>query len=75
MPSKNIEIVRKVSLGRPYPRSGNFGQQKPTYDWFVSVGGRLLECKRTLRAAKEAAKSYGENKPKIVHWTQQEGTR
>ena len=75
----NVEIVRKASICGPYPRSGNFTTQKTTYDWFVSVGGKLLECNRTLRAAKEAAQSYGENKPKIVQWTQQqwhqEGTR
>ena len=61
-----VEIVRKVSMNGPYPRSGNFGQQKPTYDWFVSLDGRLVECKRTLRVAKEAALSYGEDNPKIT---------
>lgn len=66
-----VEIVRKVSLCGPYPRSGNFTTQKPTYNWFVRLEGKLIECKRTLRAAKEAASSYGESKPKIIH----EGTR
>ena len=66
MQSKNIEIVRKVSLSQPYPRSGNFTTQQPAYDWFVSINGKLIECKRTLRAAKEAAQSYGEHNPKIT---------
>ena len=70
----NVSIIRKVSICGPYPKSGNFGQQKPTYDWFVALDGKLIECKRTLRAAKEAASSYGENNPKIVQWTK-EGTR
>jgi hypothetical protein len=67
----NVEIIRKVSLNGPYPRSGNFTTQKATYDWWVSLNGKSIECKRTLRAAKEAAASYGENKPKITR----QGTR
>ena len=61
-----VKIERKLSHSQPYPRSGNFTTQQPTYDWWVSINGRLVESFRTLRAAKEAAVSYGEPKAEII---------
>jgi hypothetical protein len=61
-----VKIERKISLFQPYPRSGNFTTQTPTYDWWVSLNGRMVESFRTLRAAKEAAASYGERNPEVV---------
>jgi hypothetical protein len=61
-----VKIERKISLNQHYPRSGNFDTQTPCYDWWVSLNGRLVECFRTLRAAKEAAASYGEKKPQVI---------
>lgn len=61
-----VKIERKISLVQPYPRSGNFTTQTPSYDWWVSLNGRYVETLRTLRAAKDAAASYGEPKPEII---------
>jgi hypothetical protein len=61
-----VKIERKLALVQPYPRSGNFTTQTPSYDWWVSLNGRLVEDFRTLRAAKEAAASYGEPKPQVI---------
>jgi hypothetical protein len=61
-----VKIERKISLMQPYPRSGNFTTQTPTYDWWVSLNGRLVESFRTLKAAKLAATSYGEPNPKVT---------
>ena len=61
-----VTIERKISLNQHYPRSGNFDTQTPVYDWWVSLNGRMVENFRTLRAAKEAAASYGEKKPQVI---------
>ena len=61
-----VKIERKIALIQPYPRNGNVDTQQPSYDWWVSLNGRLVENFRTLRAAKEAAASYGESKPEVV---------
>lgn len=54
-----VEIIRQLSTCPPYPKSGKFGTQKPTYYWDVFVDGRWMSSKTLLRQAKVVAKDYG----------------
>jgi electron transfer flavoprotein alpha subunit len=61
-----ITIERVANPGRqPYPKNGNFGQQKMTYDWRVCCDGRPVGSYETLKAAKELAGDFG-NDVKII---------
>lgn len=61
------QIHRKADpLNQPYPRNGNFGTQKPTYQWLLYVNGRNMGVFYRLRDAKEAASDYTKSKPEIV---------
>ena len=52
-------------LRNPYPRNGNFGQQKMVYDWRVFCDGKPVGSYETLKAAKELAGDFG-NDVKII---------
>ncbi len=56
----NVTITREIKTVQPYPRNGNVGTQKPSYEWVVRVDGKFA-CRPlpTLRQAKQMAAEFG----------------